>query len=141
MESDKVLADVERMLIDAINTMKEIFDLSADYNEAENKQQLHALVSQTDHELNAMYEYCGNCPEQVRRELTVPLQVVRDLDDGYKPDTYGKNCVDEFKRFHENEIIRSQGLTALFGALCEEIRQQMPPDLASAIIDAATKDS
>ena len=137
MDCQKVLADVERMLVDATNTMKEIFDLAVDYNEAEQRQQLHALVSRVDQQLYDMNEYCARCPEAVRAELTVPMQVIRDLDNGYKPDSYGKNCVDEFRHFHENEIIRSSGLTALYTALCAEIRAQLDPALADAIIRAA----
>ncbi|ELP90529.1 hypothetical protein EIN_018980 [Entamoeba invadens IP1] len=136
---DTVINDVERMLVVASNQIREIYDVSSDYQES-NKSKLVELVQKFDHSLQEISVYCEGVSSQAKKDLVIPKQVIQDIDNGHKPDSYGKECVDSFKKSHQLERVRSEGLQKLFTCLCAEINETFPQDLASNIITEATLD-
>ncbi|BFU24232.1 hypothetical protein EHI8A_027480 [Entamoeba histolytica HM-1:IMSS-B] len=133
------LNDIEKMLIETANQAKEIYDISSDFQES-NKNRLPKLVEKFDHSLGQLNEYCGTVAADVKKELVLPYQVLKDIDDGFKPDSYGKECVDMFRANHRNERIRSEGLNKLYTYLCDEIRANFDSELAENIIKEANAD-
>ncbi|KAL7713529.1 Mediator of RNA polymerase II transcription subunit 10 [Entamoeba marina] len=135
-----VLKTIEKMLVDSINDLQEAYEITMDYNEDQNKEQLISLVEKFDQSLCSMNEYCSNVPDEIKKELTIPEKVLTDLDDGYKPDSYGKDKVDEFRNRHQLERIRSEGFAHLFNFLCAEIKEQLDPELAENIISEGNRE-
>ena len=135
--SKQVLTDLETKLVETTNKLHEIYNLVSDFQEG-NKQILKERVTQFDVLLKSMDDYCkSEDVRAVRNDLTLPLKVITDIDAGYKPDSYGKECIDTFKKNHSNDTIRHDGLKKLYDSLCEEINQQLDPELAKNIIAAS----
>ena len=132
----QILVTLEENLIKSANKLHEIYNLVSVFDER-NKQTLRDRVSEFDGLLKSMDDYCKSIDKETRNQLTLPLKVIIDIDKGYKPDSYGKSCIDEFKRNHKKDTLRHDGLKSLYDCICAEIKLQMDEELAKNIIGAS----
>lgn len=135
-EHQEILQNLETKLVQSTNKLHEIYILASDFQES-NKQLLRDRVGEFDSLLQSMYQYCKGIDKNVRAQLELPLKVIKDIDEGHKPDSYGKECIDQFKRNHKKDTIRQNGLKNLYDSICTQIVAEMDPELANNIINAS----
>ena len=132
-KKEEMLNDIEKNLIDSTNKLSNICDTLRNYDKNTQKEKLNNLIQDVFVAFKNIFDICNE--QNSESEITIPVEVLNDLDSGIKPDAYGKKCVEEFRSNHQKERVRLEGLNTLYNYLCEEIRNTMDKDVAESIIN------